>query len=75
LDATLEQLQAAVLSLPEAERARLAERLLASLEEDPQVEAAWRGEVRDRLDAYRQGALSAVSADDVLSKARRIVGR
>jgi putative addiction module component (TIGR02574 family) len=75
VDTTLDELHAAVLALPEVERARLAEKLLASLDEDNEVEAAWRAEVRDRLAAYQRGDLSSVPATDVLAKARRIVGR
>lgn len=75
MDTTLDQLQAAVLALPEAERARLADKLLASLDEDVEIETAWRTEVRDRLAAYERGDVAAVPADDVLAKARKIVGR
>jgi putative addiction module component (TIGR02574 family) len=71
----LDALQAAVLSLPEAERAKLAARILASLDEDPQVEAAWIAEVRDRLAAYKRGEIAAVPAKDVLAQARKIIGR
>ena len=73
MDTTLEELHAAVLSLPQAERARLAARILESLEEDADIEAAWRTEVRDRLEAYRRGEIAAVAAEDVLARARRIV--
>jgi putative addiction module component (TIGR02574 family) len=75
VDSTLDELHAAVLALPEVERARLAEKLLASLDEDPEVEAAWKAEVRDRLAAFGRGDLTSVPANDVLAKARRIVGR
>ncbi len=71
----LDDLHAAVLSLPEAERARLAARILASLDEDAEIEAAWVSEVRERMAAYRRGEIAAVAAQDVLSKARKIVGR
>jgi len=75
LNTTLEELHAAVLSLPEAERARLAAKILASLDKDPEIEAAWIAEVRDRLAAYKRGEIPAVPAEDVLAKARKIVGR
>jgi putative addiction module component (TIGR02574 family) len=57
VDTTLEELQAAVLSLPEAERAQLAAKILASLDTDPEIEAAWRAEVRDRVAAYKRGEI------------------
>ena len=72
---TLDELQAAVLSLPELERAQLAAKILASLDADPDVEAAWIAEVRDRLAAYRRGELEAVPVEEVMAKARKIVGR
>ena len=75
MNSTLDELQAAVLALPEAERARLAAKILASLDQSAEVEAAWIHEVRDRLTAFRRGEISTVSAEDVLSKARKIVGR
>ena len=55
-------------------RARLAERLLASLDDDPDVDAAWRDEVRWRLAAYRAGELDSVPADEALTEARGRLG-
>ena len=75
MSSALDELHAAALALPEAERARLAAVLLASLDESPEVEAAWVAEVSDRLAAYRRGELPAMSAEEVQDKARRIVGR
>jgi putative addiction module component (TIGR02574 family) len=75
VNTTLDELNAAVLSLPGAERARLAARLLASLDEDAETEAAWISEVRERMAAYGRGDIEAVAAEDVLAKARQIVGR
>ena len=68
-----EELEAAALSLPRGERARLAERLLASLDEDAEIEEAWAAEVRRRLDAYRKGDIEAVPVEDVVREARRRV--
>lgn len=65
-----EELEAIALSLSRPERARLAERLLASLDDEAEVEEAWRDEVRRRLEAYRNGQLETVSADEVLEEAR-----
>lgn len=71
----LEELHAAVLALPEGERAQLAAKLLASLDADPEIEAAWVAEVQDRLAAFRRGEIEAVPAEEVMAKARKIVGR
>lgn len=70
----VEELESAVLALPRAERARLAQRLLASLEEEPEVEAAWRDEVRRRLEAYRAGEEATISREEVVREARRRYG-
>lgn len=71
----VEQLEAAALSLPRSERARLAERLLASLDEDPDVDAAWREEVRRRIEQYRAGEIKSVPADEVFEEARKRLER
>ncbi|MBM3147144.1 MAG: addiction module protein [Actinobacteria bacterium] len=69
MNTTLDELHSAVLSLPEAERARLAARILASLDEGGGVEAAWVSEVRERLGGYRRGEVRAVAAEEVLDEA------
>lgn len=69
------ELEAAALSLPRAERARLAERLLASLDDEADVEEAWQDEVKRRLEAYRKGELEAVPASEVLQEARDRLSR
>lgn len=73
--AVTKDLEAALLALPRAERARLAERLIASLDEDVEVEQAWEAEVQRRLDGYRAGEIEAVSAASVHEEARRRLKR
>jgi len=72
----LERLQADALDLPANERARLAQFLIASLDEDPlddpaEVEKAWEAEIYRRLEALRSGRGKLVSADDALEELRR----
>lgn len=67
----VEELENAALALPVAERARLAERLLVSLDEEPEVEAAWVEEVRQRLAEYRAGDVETSTADQVMEDARK----
>lgn len=67
----LRELEAAVMALPDSERARLAEKLLASLDRDPEVADAWSREVRQRLERYRSGELGTAPADDVMKEALR----
>lgn len=45
---TIESLEAEALQLSAADRARLVERLIASLDTDPEVEEAWAAEVERR---------------------------
>ena len=65
-----EELEAAALSLPPNERARLARRLIVSLEEEDEVGEAWRHEVKRRLEAYRGNEVESPSATEVMEEAR-----
>jgi hypothetical protein len=56
MDTTLEVLEAEALKLTPGDRSRLAERLLASLDEDQEIEAAW-----DAVADEREAAISATS--------------
>lgn len=68
-----EELESAALALPAAERARLAERLLVSLDEEPEVDAAWVAEVWQRLAEYRTGEVETTTAKQVTEDARNRV--
>jgi putative addiction module component (TIGR02574 family) len=65
-------LESKVLGLPPKERARLAERLLASLEgaQEPDAEALWVEEAERRLTELESGSVSAVPAAEVFRKSR-----
>lgn len=56
------------------DRAALAERLLASLEElgEEEAERLWAEEAQRRLEEYRAGRAKAVRAEDVHKKAGRL---
>lgn len=75
MSSPLEELEAAVMALPREQRARLAEHLLESLDEDDEIEWAWKQEVRDRLEAYRAGRVDTVDAEDVVDEARNAADR
>ncbi len=71
----VEELESEVLALPTAERARLAQRLLASLDEeeaeDPQeVERAWEEEIRRRLAEVDAGTAELIPAEEVFAELR-----
>lgn len=70
MSSAADELEALALTLPRAERARLAERLLASLDEETEIEEAWRQEVEQRLRAYREGQIENFSASRILEEAR-----
>ena len=63
------------LNLDVPDRAALAERLLASLEDLPQEEAdrLWAEEAQRRLEAYRAGSARTVPAGEVHEKAERLL--
>ena len=59
------------LELPPADKARIANELLASLDQaDEAIDAVWQKEVEDRVAAYKAGDLKSVSLKDVLAKYR-----
>jgi putative addiction module component (TIGR02574 family) len=72
--ATLAEVLGNALSLEVRDRAALAERLLASLEELTEEEAnrLWAEEAQRRLEEYRAGRAQAVQADEVHAKAERL---
>lgn len=68
MSSTLEALEAEALQLSAAERAQLVERLIASLDVDPEIEEAWAAEVERRNAEIESGAFSLVSGPEALAK-------
>ena len=69
-----EQIERELLKLPAAERARLAERLIASLDEDAEVNRAWIEEARRRDEELDSGAVRALPLADSLRDLRNKFG-
>lgn len=67
---SIEVLEAEVLGLPAAERSRLLERLIASLDADPEIQKAWVQEAERRDADVDSGAVSLVQGEQVLSRLR-----
>ena len=69
---TVEDLEAAVLQLPEEGRARLAKTLIQSLEDSPEdsTEQIWFEEADRRYQEIRRGEVEAQDSDEVLREAR-----
>ena len=64
---TIEQLEKEALGLAPPERARLAQRLIASLDADEAIEGAWYDEAERRLAAIESGELAEVPANEVMA--------
>jgi putative addiction module component (TIGR02574 family) len=67
---SVDDIEAAALELPADERARLAQRLFASLDREP-VEAAWDAEIRRRIDEFEAGRIDTIPAEKVFAEPRR----
>ena len=63
-------LEAAALLLPPEERAKLAERLITSLDRDTEVDAAWEEEIQRRVADFEAGLHDTSPAEDVYAEGR-----
>jgi len=68
----VEQIAEDLLKLPSSLRAKLAERLLESIEDftTPDIEEAWKGEVTKRIKEYESGVVQGIPAKEVFKAAR-----
>ena len=72
----LEKLESEALDLPVSQRARLAQLLIASLDEEPfedpaEVKKAWDEEIFRRLSELRAGKAKLIPAEKVLDELRQ----
>jgi putative addiction module component (TIGR02574 family) len=59
------------LTLRPSEKAQLIDKLISSLDKsDKEIDELWAKEAEDRIDAYDQGKLKAISLEKVLQKYR-----
>ena len=65
---TVEMLEVAALQLTLADRARLVDRLIATLDADPEVEEAWATEVERRQTEIEKGTVSLLPGPETLTK-------
>ncbi len=70
MSSQLEIVEAEALKLSAEQRARLADRLLASLTEDAEVEEAWAIDVDRRVAAIESGRVQLVPAAEAIARAR-----
>jgi putative addiction module component (TIGR02574 family) len=70
MEPKVEVLEAEAMKLPAEERARLADRLIASLSEDSELEEAWAAEIEKRIADIEAGRSRLVPAADAIARAR-----
>lgn len=70
ISSPLEDIEAAALQLATGDRAKLAERLLISLEEDDEILASWVAEAERRADAFDRGETETIDFDEAIAQAR-----
>jgi putative addiction module component (TIGR02574 family) len=63
-------IEAEALKLPSHERARLAELLIASLDEEDEWAQAWAAEAERRYEELKSGAVTGVPAEEVFARLR-----
>jgi putative addiction module component (TIGR02574 family) len=63
-----EQVEAEARRLPREERARLAEALIASLDEEAEIERAWSAEIARRVQELQSGAVTSIPAGEVFAE-------
>lgn len=70
MPSSLHAVEVAALELGPEERAQLAERLLASLPRDSEVQAAWDEEIKRRVAELEAGLMETIPAAEVFAEAR-----
>ena len=70
----IEDLAAKARALPPADRVRLAEDLLSTVQEvDEDTEAAWDAEIRRRIAEIDAGTAKLIPAEEVVAQVRRLL--
>ena len=70
----LDIVEAQALKLPPEERAQLADRLVASLFKDQNIEDAWSAEVERRIEEIESGRAKLIPSADSIARARAAIG-
>ncbi len=73
MSSQLEIVEAQALELSPEERAQLADRLIASLFEDQEIEDAWTAEVERRVEEIESGHARLIPAADSIARARAAI--
>ncbi|HYJ16671.1 MAG TPA: addiction module protein [Candidatus Limnocylindria bacterium] len=72
MSSSIETIEAEALRLSPTDRARLVERLIASLDVDPEIEEAWATEVERRNSEVESGTVSLVSGPEAIAKLKAL---
>ncbi|MCH7564106.1 MAG: addiction module protein [Gemmatimonadetes bacterium] len=70
----MDQLEQEVLKLPAEQRAKLAERIISSLDEEVEIEVEWLAEVRRRDADLDTGSVEGIPLEDALVSIRSRFG-
>jgi putative addiction module component (TIGR02574 family) len=73
MSSRLEAVEAQALKLTAEERAQLADRLIASLFADHEIESAWAAEVERRIDDIESGRAKLIPAAESIARARSAI--
>ncbi len=66
---TAKEILKQAIQLEPAEKAKLVDQLISSLDKpDKELDALWAEEAESRLEAYRQGKIKGISLEEALSK-------
>lgn len=68
-----EMVESQALKLSPEERSQLADRLITSLFEDHEIEAAWAAEVERRIEDLESGRAELIPAADAIARARAAI--
>lgn len=71
MQTSFETIESEALKLTISERAKLAEHLIACLDEDSEIEEAWAVEVERRIAEIEAGTVQLVPADEVIISSQK----
>lgn len=73
---TLQQIMSEARQLPREQISQLFDLLLAEsfAQPDPEIDAAWRSDVRRRINEIETGKVKGIPGDEVMAELRQIVG-
>lgn len=73
--ATFDVFVAEAMSLPKPQRSQLADKLLASLDDDFEISLAWRTEIHRRAREIDDGTVQTIPHDEVMRQARELIAK